>query len=192
MSDQSMPGERGAGYREIPLGGARVRSDIVEVHVFRLPPGAPDTAEFLQLRRAAEPLAGTWQPVMGHMEPGESSPSAALRELTEETGMRAGDRAMLGFWALEQVHPFYVAAVDAVVLAPRFVVQADPAWEPALNDEHGAARWVTVLRAAPESSMDRFLWPGQKEAVREIVREIVRPNGPAREHLRLDPSRFAG
>jgi len=189
MSDP-MASAPDSGYRSAPVGGVRVRADIVEVHVFRMPPGAPDTAEFLQLRRAAQPLAGTWQPILGHMEPDEGAPFAALRELAEETGLRAGDRAMLGFWALEQVRPFYVAAVDAVVLAPRFVVQVDPAWEPAVNDEHDGAHWVTVLRASPESSLDRFLWPGQKEAVREIVREIVRPNGAAREFLRLDPARF--
>lgn len=35
---------------------------------------------------------GFWQSVTGSLEWGESAPAAALRELTEETGLRAGSR----------------------------------------------------------------------------------------------------
>lgn len=173
------------GYREEPRGGARIRADVVDVYIFRRentagasnPPGA---IEFLQLRRAKEPLKGTWHPLMGHVEDGERCAECALRELREEVGLSPNDPQCRGVWALEQVHPYYVPQIDSVVLSPRFVVEAAPGWEPKRNDEHDAHRWVDA--ASVESS---FLWPGQKAACAEIVREIAPDGSASRAHLRI-------
>lgn len=162
------------GYRATPRGGPRLRTDVVDVYVFRRK-GVGSEIEFLQLRRASEPLAETWQPVMGHAEAGESAADAARRELMEETGLDARSADVLGMWALEQVHPFYIAAIDSIVLSPRFCIEASSRWEPRLNHEHSAHRWV---RGASS-----FMWPGQKRAVEEIVAEIADARSPARERL---------
>lgn len=155
--------------------GPRVRTDLVEVLVFRR---RPQGVEFLQLRRATPPLQGSWQPVIGHVEAGETATDAAIRELREETGLDAG-RA-LGAWALEQVHPYFLAAHDAIVLSPRFAVEADAAFEPTLNTEHTASRWVW------SSEVDAsFVWPGQRLACREVMHEIVREGSLSRGWLRL-------
>lgn len=178
--DRSLPaGRRGGGE-----GGPRLRTDIVEVYVFtrpsRLEPSAAPIA-FLQLFRAAEPLRGTWQPVMGHAEPGETAARCALRELEEETGLARDGPQLLGFWALEEVHPYFVAPLDAVVLSARFAAEAPHPWTPALDPEHTAFRWVR----SDETAL--FMWPGQRAACREIERSLLPEESLSREHLRIDP-----
>lgn len=193
------------GYRHEPLttSGPRIRADVVDVYVFRLPtqrPTAesrlPSTIEVLQLLRAKDPLGSTWQPVMGHVEVGETAKDTAWRELREEVGLdpRSAGETLLGMWALEQVWPFYIAAIDCIVLSPRFVAQVATTWEPALNHEHTAHRWITVSTDADHvdvrSALDRhFMWPGQRHTIMEILREIVSPTSLSRDRLRVDPPR---
>src|ERR1043165_3075717 len=86
--------------------GPRLRTDIVDVYLARR---VEDGFEFLQLRRREAPLAGTWQPVMGHIEERETALAAAVRELHEECALRRDDPRLLGLWALEQVHPYFLA-----------------------------------------------------------------------------------
>lgn len=171
------PGRDERGYRLDAAGGAQIRADVVEVSVFRRRAGA---VEFLLLRRIRPPLEGSWQPVLGHCEPDEAAVACARRELREEVGLTPGDPSWLGFWALEQVRPFFVAPINAVVLGPRFAAQVAPEWAPRLNDEHGEARWI-----AAEDLPNALTWPGQKEACREILEEIVRPGALAASRLAL-------
>ncbi|CAN5829166.1 hypothetical protein BH11PLA1_BH11PLA1_01290 [soil metagenome] len=164
------------GYRAEPGPGPRVRCDVVDVYVAREaapstrardddPRGAaaPAVIEVLQVRRAREPLKGSWQPVMGHIEAGELAPAAARREVMEEVALDVASAACLGFWALEQVHPFYIAAIDCIVMSPRFLARVDAQWEPRLNAEHTEHRWVDTRRAA-----EFFAWPGQHGAITEV------------------------
>lgn len=153
----------------------RIRADIVDVYVFRR---NPEGAEFLQMYREDGGLAKTWQPVMGHIEEGETAVAAAVREMEEETGLkRAG---VLGMWALEQVHPFYIARTDEVVMSPRFAVEVKPGWEPRLNEEHSAHRWI-----AGHQAERFFMWPGQREAVREVLEVVIR-GGLGESGMRVD------
>jgi 8-oxo-dGTP pyrophosphatase MutT (NUDIX family) len=203
-ADQSLPN----GYQPHTSNGPRVRTDVVDVYVFcRVGPDDPrerghaaqaagtsrvyegdegwpvkarPAVYFLQLLRAGPPLDATWHPVMGHVHAGETAAACALRELEEEVGLSARSPSLRGVWALEQVHPFYIAAIDAVVMSPRFCAEVDPSWSPALNAEHRAARWVR------EDEVDRlFMWPGQKACCREILREIVEDASLSREVLRV-------
>lgn len=157
-----------------------VRADMIGVMVFRRAPGV----EFLQLLRAArpgKPAAGTWQPVMGGVEAGETGTAAAARELGEEVGLRAGDAAWLGFWSLGRVRPFYVAAQDTVWLMPMFAAEVSPGWKPTLNSEHTDFRWVAHERAG-----EMFVWPEQAAACREIVEWLLRPGSACEPLLRID------
>jgi dATP pyrophosphohydrolase len=175
------------GYRARPGPGSAVRADVVDVYIARLRSGHESTREggdpewsFLQLLRAKAPLHDTWQPIMGHIEPGERAWEAAIREVREEAGLDVRDRAhCAGLWALEQVHPFYIAAIDSVVLSPRFVAVVRSEWRPTLNSEHSAFRWV-----AGSMAWRQFMWPGQMAALREIMDLLDNP-GPAREALRI-------
>lgn len=172
------------GYREQPAGGPALRSDVVDVFVFRQAQAAhagdAPTVAFLQLKRATEPLIDTWQPVMGHVEKGETSLVCAARELREETGLTSENAALLGAWALEQTHPFFVAAINCIVLSPRFAVEVSADWSPTLNEEHCAYRWVGASEIEAV-----FFWPGQKAVCREILAEIVNPAALARDQLRV-------
>ncbi len=189
------------GYEPITSNGAKIRADVVDVYLFTRVPAAArrndphaDTSDawpsrgqsntevqFLQLFRSGAPLDKTWQPVMGHAIAGETSVACAWREMHEELGLNRDDPAILGMWALEQVHPFYIASIDTVVMSPRFCCEVRPGWTPTLNDEHTAHRWVR------EQDVDAsFMWPGQKAVCREIIREIVRDVSLSRDGLRVD------
>lgn len=145
-----------------------VRTDIVDAYVFRR--DAQGLVEFLQLRRVGPSLAGTWQPVMGHVEAGETAVECVWREVQEELGLVRTGGAVLGAWALEQVHPFYLASKDCVVMSPRFAVEVGQGFEPVLNEEHDAHRWVPAANAD-----SAFMWPGQRAAIAELLGLLLDP-----------------
>ncbi len=149
--------------------------------------------EFLQLLRASEPLMQTWHPVMGHMEDQETAAACAVREAHEELGLvinasgthKSDARGrqpgvVLGMWALEQVHPYFISAINTIVISPRFAVQVRAEWTPRLNEEHSDYRWVPSSRVS-----GAFMWPGQASACREVVQYVVKPTSAARAALRL-------
>jgi dihydroneopterin triphosphate diphosphatase len=171
------------GYRLSPTGGPSVRADVVDLYVFRRTDS--DTIELLQLERARPPLDATWQPVMGHVEPGERASETAIREAAEEIALDVRTPDCLGFWALEQVYPYYLPTLDCIVMSPRFVVEAAPGWEPTLNEEHTAHRWINAPTHDDKPATDHFMWPGQKRAIEELLAEIAPADAPAREHLRI-------
>jgi hypothetical protein len=66
-------------------------------------------------------------------------------------------------------------------MSPRFCIEVSPEWSPKLNAEHEQFRWV---REDEVGAM--FMWPGQKAACREILREIVRNESLSREWIRIN------
>lgn len=151
----------------------QIVSDIVDVYVFRRRAGG---VEFLLLRRAADAaLGGTWQSVHGHVEPSEPAWRAALRELQEETGLEP-----LRFWQIDFVNTFYVASRDVILMCPCFAAEAPPNAPVALSVEHTEFAWL-----ATEQAVRRFMWPGQRRAVEEILSEII-VAGAAEPHLRIN------
>lgn len=141
-----------------------LRADVVDVYIARR---GTLGIEYLQLLRAQTPMQHTWQPVMGHVEAGETAVEAAKREMREEVGLACGDEHVLAMYSLEQTHPFFLAELDCVMLSPRFVVEVAARWNPSLatlleSGEHTQFRWVQEARAS-----DGFMWPGQRAALQE-------------------------
>lgn len=150
---------------------------MVTVLVFRRASGR---VEFLQLRRAKDPHRGTWQPIMGGIAPAETAPAAAIRELREESGLDARSPACRGLWSLDQVSPFYMHALDAIILSPTFAAEAAPDWEPTLNAENDDSRWVRS-----DAVLDSFVWPGHAAACREITEWLLKPGSGCEPLLRV-------
>jgi dATP pyrophosphohydrolase len=149
-------------------------SDIIDVFVYRLRSDGP---QFLLLRRSpGQTLAGTWQTVHGHIEQGETAIQTAVRELHEETRLTP-----LSWHQLESVNTFFLAARDEVHLCAGFAAQVGPEADPTLNAEHDDFTWLSI-----GESMERFHWPGERRAVREID-EMILPGGHRADTLRIDP-----
>ena len=150
----------------------KIVAQVVDAYVLR--PGGSDQPgraagggwEVLQMRRTAgEPVGRTWQTVHGFIEPGVSEEtSLAVREL----------------YQLDHVNVFYMAYNDTVNLCACFACLVDAAAEPTLNHEHDAHRWL----ALPEG-VERFLWPGERDALRQIVSEVL-ADSPAKPVLRIE------
>lgn len=157
---------------------ARIITDIVDVYVFRRQVSG---LEALQVRRSRDPGAGSWHPVMGHVQPGETSVHAAERELREELGLCVSSPDVVGWWQLEGVHPFYLAARDVIMMCPRFAAEVAIAWAaPETGAEHRGARWAPV-----DLSGHWCVWPGQAEAWRELARWFWNPSPAAQEGERV-------
>ena len=133
------------------------RADLRTVSVV---PVASD-GRVLLLRRSPE-RGGFWQPVTGRIEPGESPPAAAGRELFEETGFAGPGRALdyrHGFALspdVNRVRPGALVVVEEVA----FAALMDSAAEPRLSREHSAHAWL-----APEEALSQLPFAGLRRAV---------------------------
>jgi dATP pyrophosphohydrolase len=151
-----------------------IRADIIECFVIRQ---IPSGHEFLQLRRSSgDYMGGSWQTIMGSIEPGETAIAAALRELKEEAGLVPAD-----LFQLDQVSTFFIAARDSIFHCPQFCAIVPQNCVITLNEEHDAFRWIPAQTAA-----DHFFWPGDKRGVAEILTQIL-TNSPAFAHMRILP-----
>ncbi len=153
-----------------------IRPDLVECWVFRVP--ASGRVEYLLIERASGIFPGLWQPVTGLLEPTETAPLAALREVQEETGLGAPD--IEAFYDLDQVGSFYDEGSDAIVSSVIFAVRARPAAEPRLSGEHGGMAWV-----GRDDAVRRSVWPPYRDSVELIERLAVDPDLAA--WFELDP-----
>ena len=143
-----------------------LRPDIVDCWIFRVRPAGP---EILLLRRSpGRILSGLWQCVSGSLEPGERIAAGALRELGEETGYAGPETE--AFYDLDLVNQFHEPSVDAVLLAAVFAVRVRPDAEAVLSHEHDAARWLH-----PDAAYAEVVWPGYREAIDRIRRDVLDP-----------------
>jgi dihydroneopterin triphosphate diphosphatase len=147
----------------------------MEVVVFRMVAGH---AEYLVLQRSREERVHPcmWQIITGIIEEGETAVAAALREVGEEAGLKA-----LRLWNVPLVNSFYDATRDAVNMCPVFAVQADPAAQVALSEEHMAYQWFSRADA-----WTQLVWPAHRQSLEIVDAYIVRETEAARRlELRL-------
>lgn len=144
------------------------RPEEVFVVVYRRGAAGP---EFLVLERSPE-RQGYWHLVAGALESDEDAPSAAERELREETRLEADvlelDRAYAHPLSEEppEVRERFAPDVTEVAVTA-FFAEAQPGWEPTLDDEHLGYRWCTAGEAVA-----LLRYPEPQDAVQEAARRL--------------------
>ena len=134
---------------------AEVRAGTVDVFVVH---DAGPAWRVLALQRAS---AGTrcpnaWETVHGTLEPNEEPEDGAVRELREETGL-----APARLYSVT-VQPYYLHKMRTVQLAVVFCAFVDSA-DVVLGPEHQRFEWLSV-----EAASARFVWPRERDALRDI------------------------
>ena len=130
----------------------------------------------LVLQRALDTRCPTaWETVHGHIEAGEEPEDAAVREVSEETGL------IIDRLYNVTVQPFYLHRTHTVELAVVFAAFVDERARVTLGPEHQNAEWLSVSEA-----LARFQWPREREALREIE-QLLRGGdaGPVEDVLRV-------
>lgn len=149
---------------------AQLSIGTIDVYVIRpLPAGW----RVLVLQRSLDTRCPTaWETVHGRIEPGEEPEEAALRELREETALTAARLYNV------TVQPFYLHTSHVVQLAVVFAAFIDEPAAVTLGPEHTRSEWLPV-----EGALDRFAWPREREALREIVQLLHSGNAGAVEDV---------
>jgi 8-oxo-dGTP pyrophosphatase MutT (NUDIX family) len=134
-----------------------IRTSLVDVYVLR---HRGSVLECLMLRRGPTGRCpGSWESVHGHIEGSEPPASAALRELSEETGL-----TQLRLYNLSRVELFYQHRTDEVSLVPVFAALVSPDAAVQLSPEHDRFEWLL-----PEAARARFAWPRERRALDDIL-----------------------
>jgi 8-oxo-dGTP pyrophosphatase MutT (NUDIX family) len=151
-----------------------VRTSLVDVYVLRQP---GTSLQCLALRRGpGGRCPGSWETVHGHIEANEKPARAAMRELEEETGLKA-----LRLYNLSRVELFYQHRVDEVALVPVFAAFVLPEAPVRLGPEHDHFEWIS-----PDEARVRFAWPRERRAVDDIVTLLSSGSaGPVDDVLRV-------
>lgn len=142
-------------YGDVPLRCRAVAAAIIA--------GSGPAARILLLRRAGAVASGAWGLVTGSIEAGEPAAGAIRREITEETGLVAGDLFTTGL-----TETFYFAADNVVELMPIFAVLLPS--QPPITLDHGSDdyRWCDLAEA-----QDLMSFAGQRRAVADIWHDFV-------------------
>lgn len=126
---------------------------LVDVYPYRV---TPSGIEFLMMLRAKNRLyEGQWRMVGGKIKTNETAAEAAVREFTEETGLRAEL-----FWCVPSVNSFFDFERNILHHIPVFACCCGPEAEPVLNHEHQRSGWFSPTKAATLTP-----WPEQQRLI---------------------------
>ncbi len=154
-------------------GMAQIEIGTVDVFVI-----APRSAGWrvLALQRGTNTrCSGAWEPVHGHIEPGEEPEDAAIREVREESGLVV-DRLYNAC-----VQPFYLHKTHTLQLAIVFAAFVDEPGTVTIGPEHQRAEWLSV-----EDALLRFNFPAERQSLRTIVELLSTGNaGPVDDVMRI-------
>ena len=124
--------------------------------------------EFLLLKRRADipnqRYPGIWQGVTGKIENSELPYKAALRELKEETGLKAEK-----LWTIDKVNTFYDAEENIMTLVPVFGVVVNSI-NVLLSREHSEYKWCDI-----DETIKLLPWEQQKKGV-HIFYQMLKEN----------------
>jgi 8-oxo-dGTP pyrophosphatase MutT (NUDIX family) len=150
-------------------------TNVGTIDVYLISPRT-DGWRILTLQRSKTTRCPTaWETVHGRIEPGEEPEQAAAREVREETGLE-----IVRLYNVS-VQPFYLHRTHTVELAVVFAAFVDPAATVTLGEEHSRSEWLT-----PERALERFAWPREREALRDILLLLKGGDaGPVEDVLRV-------
>jgi type II secretory ATPase GspE/PulE/Tfp pilus assembly ATPase PilB-like protein/8-oxo-dGTP pyrophosphatase MutT (NUDIX family) len=149
--------------------------EIGTVDVFVISPRSAGWRVLALQRVLATRCPGAWEPVHGHIEPGEEPEEAAIREVREETGLVV-DRLYNAC-----VQPFYLHKTHTLQLAIVFAAFVDDPATVVTGAEHQRAEWLSV-----EDALARFNFPAERQSLRTIVELLSTGNaGPVDDVMRI-------
>lgn len=130
----------------------------------------------LTLKRGANTrCTGAWEIVHGRIEAGERPEQAAVRELFEETGLRATRLYNV------TVNSFYLHQTGTVQLALVFAAVVEAEQAVVLGSEHSESAWHSMSEAS-----DILAWPREREALVHVQQLLKWGDaGPVEDVLRI-------
>jgi len=140
-----------------------VEVGVVDVVVFR--PAAKGWLVLVLQRARDTRCPGAWEMVHGKVEPGESLPDAATRELFEETGLKPEKLLSI------TMHSFFLVPKGTVQLAAVFAAVVAPDAPVVLAAEHDRHAWLT-----PSQARRRFAWPHEARVLDDARKLLAQPN----------------
>jgi 8-oxo-dGTP pyrophosphatase MutT (NUDIX family) len=152
---------------------AQVQIGTVDVFVIR--PLSDGWRVLALQRRLGTRCPGAWEPVHGHIDPGEEPEDAAIREVGEETGL-----AVERLYNV-RVQPFYLHKTHTLQLAIVFAAFVSEPANVTIADEHQRAEWLSV-----DDALTRFAFPGERASLRELVELLASGDaGPVDDVMRV-------
>ncbi len=135
---------------------ADIVSRYIECYVYKK---FDDVIKYLLLKRSPEkqPYPGIWQIVTGKIEEEEKAYNTALREVTEETGLKP-----VKCYVAPKINEFYTPHNDNIYLIPVFVINVKDE-DVILSEEHTHFEWLDF-----KSAYERIHWYSQKENLKII------------------------
>lgn len=122
-------------------------------------------ADVLLIQRGTAPLAGDWSLPGGRIEFGERAEAAALRELSEETGVTARIAGLV-----DVVDAIFTSRSSGAVTRHYVLFDYAAVWvsgEPVAGDDAGHAEWISPARLA-----ELPLWEETRRVI-ELARQVV-------------------
>ncbi len=146
--------------RRVKKGETKIVPGVVEVYVIRHNGG---DWRVLALQRAADAKRpGSWETVYGKIDSGERPEDAAVRELSEETGLEV--KALYNV----TVNSFYLHAKRTIEMCIVFAAFVADDSEVAIGEEHQHFEWLPI-----EEACERYTWPREAHSLRDAHRLLA-------------------